>query len=84
MGTIRVKVKVLQADNGVVIADHGACSVEVVKNGDGLDKSEIFKAVGMAIYGEWLAVDEEQKEDCFGVEIRAEFRPIRKDVLFKI
>ena len=75
--------KVLQADNGVVIADHGACSVDVVKYGDGLDKSEIFKEIGRAIYGEWLAADEEQKEGSFGVEIRAEFRPIKKDVILK-
>lgn len=83
MGTIRAKVKVLQADNGVVIADHGACSVEVVKYGEGLDQSEIFKAIGMAVYGEWLAADEEQKEGSFGVELRVEFRPIKKDVIFK-
>lgn len=83
MGTIKAKERVLLADNGMVVADHGSCSVAVVKYGEGLDKSEIFKEIGRAIYEEWLAADEEQKEGSFGVELRVEFRPIKKDVIFK-
>lgn len=82
METIKTRVKVLQADNGVVILDNGACSVKVVKYGEGLDESEIFKEIGRVIYGEWLAAEEEQKEGSFGVEIGVEFQPIRKDVFF--
>ena len=79
-----LRLKVLDADNGVVIVDRSVLSVEVIPYGEGGGevREAIHKAVGMAIYEEWMEMKKKDFYETFGVEIEVRFKPIKKDVLY--
>lgn len=79
-----LRLKVFDADNGVVIVDKSVLSVEVVPFGEGGEEAreDIHKTIGMAIYEEWVEMRKKDMYEIFGVEIEVRYKPIKKDVLF--
>lgn len=76
-----LSLKILSADNGVIIYDRGTLELEVIPFGEKEDKTEIYKKIGEAIYEEWSAMEEEFSVVTAGVEIKVSFKPIEKDVI---
>lgn len=76
-----LSLKIMYADNGVIIYDRGTFELEVIPFGEKEDKTEIYKKIGEAIYEEWSAMEEEFSVVTAGVEIKVSFKPIEKDVI---
>lgn len=76
-----LRLKILSADNGVIIYDRGAYDLNVIPFGEKEKKTEIYKKIGEAIYEEWSAMEEELSVFTAGVEIKVSFKPIEKDVI---
>lgn len=77
-----IKLKIFEADNGIVLADKSVCAVSVIEREDGGNKEKIYKAIGEAVYEEWEQMKEGDKYVQFGVEIKVELKPMKKDVLY--
>lgn len=76
-----LSLKIMYADNGVIIYDRGTLELKVIPLGEKEDKTEIYKKIGEAIYEEWSAMEEEFSVVTAGVEIKVSFKPIEKDVI---
>lgn len=76
-----LSLKIMYADNGVIIYDGGTLELKVIPFGEKEDKTEIYKKIGEAIYEEWRMMEEELSVFTAGVEIKVSFKPIEKDVI---
>lgn len=74
--------KIFEADNGIVLVDKSVCAVSVIEREDGGNKEKIYKAIGESVYEEWEQMKEGDKYVQFGVEIKVELKPMKKDVLY--
>lgn len=77
-----IKLKIFEADNGIVLVDKSVCAVSVIEREDGGSKEKIYKAIGEYVYEEWEQMKEGDKYVQFGVEIKVELKPMKKDVLY--
>lgn len=77
-----IKLKIFEADNGIVLVDKSVCAVSVIEREDGGNKEKIYKAIGESVYEEWEQMKEGDKYVQFGVEIKVELKPMKKDVLY--
>jgi hypothetical protein len=77
-----IKLKIFEADNGIVLVDKSVCAVSVIEREDEGNKEKIYKAIGESIYEEWEQMKEGDKYVQFGVEIKVELKPMKKDVLY--
>lgn len=77
-----IKLKIFEADNGIVLVDKSVCAVSVIEREDGGYKEKIYKAIGESVYEEWEQMKEGDKYVQFGVEIKVELKPMKKDVLY--
>lgn len=77
-----IKLKIFEADNGIVLVDKRVCAVSVIEREDGGNKEKIYKAIGESVYEEWEQMKEGDKYVQFGVEIKVELKPMKKDVLY--
>ena len=41
-----IKLKIFEADNGIVLVDKSVCAVSVIEREDGGNKEKIYKAIG--------------------------------------
>lgn len=73
--------KILDAENGVILLDKEMFSVNVIPFGENNSREDIYKKIGEAIYEEWKAIEERRETTAFGVEIKVTFKAIEKDVL---
>lgn len=76
-----MKIRIFDADNGVMLQDVSQCELVVVKTDE--SKEDLYKEIGKRIYGEWE--DLRSKMDDFtgmyGVAIDVRFKNINKDPL---
>lgn len=77
-----IKLKIFEADNGIVLVEKSVCAVSVIEREDGGNKEKIYKAIGESVYEEWEQMKEGDKYVQFGVEIKVELKPMKKDVLY--
>lgn len=77
-----IKLKIFEADNGIVLVDKSVCAVSVIEREDGGNKEKIYKAIGESVYEEWEQMKEGDKYVQFGVEIKVELKPMKKNVLY--
>lgn len=77
-----IKLKIFEADNGIVLVDKSVCAVSVIEREDGGNKEKIYKAIGESVYEEWEQMKEGDKYVQFGVEIKVELKPMKKDILY--
>ena len=77
-----IKLKIFEADNGIVLVEKSVCAVSVIEREDGGNKEKIYKAIGESVYEEWEQMKEGDKYVQFGVDIKVELKPMKKDVLY--
>lgn len=82
MGKRKIKLKIYEADNGIVLVDKSVFAVRVIEREDGKSKEKIYKAIGESIYEEWEIMKDKDVCEQVGVEIKVELNPMKKDVLY--
>lgn len=80
--SLKLRLKVHETDNGIVLIDKSALSVEVVAYGEKDCRKPIHEAVGLAVYEEWIERKKELEDAIYGVDIEVIYKPIKKDVLY--
>lgn len=77
-----IKLKIFEADNGILLVDKSVYAVSVIEREDGCSKEKIYKAIGESIYEEWEQMKENDMCEQFGVEIKVQLKPMENDVLY--